>query len=594
MFFIDQTYDIVKQTIENNHNSVSAQFAGNRLLEKFFNKYEGDSMYARQLTGWCEPREREMAAYKKFEHANSRCELFNPRYDAPLSNFSSDVLEHLTSARAIITDLLGDISFSELVHGYFDVPKKATSECESDQHSFPLRFSGILNGSTYAWRVWRLRFNSKESFWKNLTASCSFRETTCCKLSFVSKNYKTKRSIMPMPMIDLCFQLVAGHAISTRLKRVGIDLSIQTRNQELARRGSIGEGYSTIDLSSASDLVSCGLVKFLLGDLPELYNHLANIRVGHYKYKGGDVRRMHMFSNMGNGFTFPLQTVVFYALCKAVYGSTNTKGQPLCYGDDIIVRDNIANKVMDLLYSVGLQVNVEKSFNHGCFRESCGADWYNGDLVTPILPKGDWERDHYARCVFINTFERWCHHHGFEPPTISLARVLGCGFVPYWCDDHEGVKVRPRYTSNYFDIRWSKGWRVLSYDRWSDSKSDLCSIHFNSDKLLERYLEGKPLQNIWANALGVLHGSVTNRLGDAYCVDTKQRYRYSYCTTLTRTHVRMRQEHVRDVPLLQRPREYIYRVVKYGSVKFTPHVLVNSVVGSLNSYQHAYIDEAYA
>jgi len=74
---------------------------------------------------------------------------------------------------------------------------------------------------------------------------------------------------------------------------------------------------------------------------------------------------------MGNGFTFPLETLIFWALTRAVCGSTATVS---AYGDDIICPSDRAEDVIAVLTEVGFSVNLEKSFWNGPFRESCGSD----------------------------------------------------------------------------------------------------------------------------------------------------------------------------------------------------------------------------
>jgi hypothetical protein len=95
-----------------------------------------------------------------------------------------------------------------------------------------------------------------------------------------------------------------------------------------------------------------------------------------------------MFSGMGNGCTFPVETVIFYALAKATAESEGLDNPILSvYGDDVIVDASVAQKVMDVFAHAGFKPNRGKSFIDGPFRESCGADFFLGVDVRPVFCK---------------------------------------------------------------------------------------------------------------------------------------------------------------------------------------------------------------
>lgn len=166
-----------------------------------------------------------------------------------------------------------------------------------------------------------------------------------------------------------------------RLKRMGLDLSLQEPNQRLAYAGSVESNNPTvtIDLSSASDSISIGLVKDLLP--PDWFGFLNSIRSPSFNYDG-DTSRYSKFCSMGNGFCFPLETLIFASLIHAAHSVT---GDTLyrVYGDDIIVRQSSALLVLELLKWAGFKANTKKTFVFGPFRESCGADWFGGVNVRP-------------------------------------------------------------------------------------------------------------------------------------------------------------------------------------------------------------------
>jgi hypothetical protein len=168
------------------------------------------------------------------------------------------------------------------------------------------------------------------------------------------------------------------------LRRVGLDLSDQATNGHMARLGSLdsNDGYCTIDLSSASDTLATEVVFELLP--PEWCDLLCSLRSSQYKWTDGTLRKYHKFVSMGNGFCFPLQTLIFSSLCHAASRSLKVESDFRVYGDDIIVRKCVAQKVLDLLDYCGFVPNSRKTFTSGPFRESCGLDWHGGVNVRPI------------------------------------------------------------------------------------------------------------------------------------------------------------------------------------------------------------------
>lgn len=213
----------------------------------------------------------------------------------------------------------------------------------------------------------------------------------------VPKNWKTHRTIAAEPDGNIPLQLAVDTWVKGLLrKKLKIDLSNQSRNQALAKEGSVNGTLATIDLSQASDTLAYNVVALLFPE--EWFNYLDAIRVSNYvlpKEWGGNTSptgRYAKFSSMGNGATFVVETLVFAVACKAV-GSKRFS----VYGDDIVIETELVPNLVRLLTFLGFVVNQEKSFVHGPFRESCGSHWYQGIYVTPF----------YVR--------RWREGPGFEP-----------------------------------------------------------------------------------------------------------------------------------------------------------------------------------
>lgn len=211
----------------------------------------------------------------------------------------------------------------------------------------------------------------------------------------VPKSSDTDRGCEKQPIINSFIQKGIGATMRRRLYRTtGIDLTDQSRNRDAARRASLDGSLATIDLSNASNSISYWVVRLLL---PQDWFHLMDItRTHRVQLPDGTWHELEMFSAMGNGFTFELESILFYAIVKSAMELDNTDGEILVYGDDIVCPTESVNAVISALQGCGFLVNGKKSFWHGSFRESCGGDFYAGHNITPLklrtYPKtaGEW------------------------------------------------------------------------------------------------------------------------------------------------------------------------------------------------------------
>lgn len=206
------------------------------------------------------------------------------------------------------------------------------------------------------------------------------------KLLFVPKSSKIDRAICVEPHINSFLQLGVGSLIRRRLLRVGIDLNRgQALHRSLVLDASKDDGFATIDLSSASDTISSGLVFDLLPE--SWFTLLDELRSPRTKLPDGSFRTLEKFSSMGNGFTFELETLLFYAILSAIADLIGCANPIYVYGDDIICSKAVAREFMVWIGDLGFSVNTEKSFVSGPFRESCGCDAFLGYDVRPFFLK---------------------------------------------------------------------------------------------------------------------------------------------------------------------------------------------------------------
>ncbi|DAD50648.1 TPA_asm: RNA-directed RNA polymerase [ssRNA phage SRR6960799_18] len=204
-------------------------------------------------------------------------------------------------------------------------------------------------------------------------------------LNFVRKNAKTERGVTNECPLNKLVQNGYGDIMRDRLKRWGCDLQDDGRQKELAQIGSTIEGIATLDLTNASGLICLNLVR---DQVPSdwldmmLWCRTADIFISDL----GRVKTLESFAGMGNGITFPLESLLFQAIAEAVCESIGLRF-PIhsVYGDDIIISSEAVPLFKEVLDAIGLQINEGKSFVDGPFRESCGADWFDGYDVRPVF-----------------------------------------------------------------------------------------------------------------------------------------------------------------------------------------------------------------
>lgn len=165
-----------------------------------------------------------------------------------------------------------------------------------------------------------------------------------------------------------------------------ITLHDQTRNQRLAKQGSVDGSLATIDLSAASDSVTASLVRSVFP--PEIIRQWDKLRAEYVEVKGRK-HLLHLYSTMGSRLTFPIETIVFWAIAVAGtetacrYNHVRFNADSISvYGDDIIVPVFAYDTVVEFLEACGFEVNLDKSYASGVYRESCGEEYYAGYNVS--------------------------------------------------------------------------------------------------------------------------------------------------------------------------------------------------------------------
>jgi hypothetical protein len=233
-----------------------------------------------------------------------------------------------------------------------------------------------------------------QDYWRKQKAervktSATYQEISSLTLTLVPKTFKSLRAILPNTTIGSYSSYGLGEMIRKRLRRKGYDIkTLQMRHRYLAKSASVHGLSVTADLSSASDSITCALVKRLLP--ADWYKVLASHRIGCVLLPDGTKEECLTHSFMGSGYTFPLQTLVFLSLLKAIEATLFNRLDRRTisvYGDDLIYSSRMHTEVVHYFQQFGFVINIDKTFDKGHFRESCGGDYFRGVDVRPFQPK---------------------------------------------------------------------------------------------------------------------------------------------------------------------------------------------------------------
>lgn len=225
---------------------------------------------------------------------------------------------------------------------------------------------------------------------KALPGGRLYMQCDSLKLTLVPKTFKSLRAIMPNTTIGGYMTYGLGLMIRRRLTREGYDVAkLQDRHKYLAKEASIHGTWATADLSSASDSISVALVERLF---PADWLEILNLsRIPNNEVPGIGIIPVETYCTMGVGYTFPLQTLVFLALLKAIqacYFLPSDRRLISVYGDDMIYASRMHWMVSHHFAEFGFLLNEDKTFTTGAFRESCGGDYHRGVDVRPFSPEG--------------------------------------------------------------------------------------------------------------------------------------------------------------------------------------------------------------
>lgn len=249
------------------------------------------------------------------------------------------------------------------------------------------------------------------------------------ELIMVNKNIKSLRPITPEPPStqygQQALKIELYEAVDDKFRRNPISRHVIFRDQSPSQKAALigsdnllplDERPATIDEKAASDRLSVDLVlNIFSGNLLHLLMCGRSWNTLVKREKGRTERvELRMYGGMGSALTFPVQTIFFTAAAilatiielgkreLGVYQDYQTLLQDYLgpdglrvrkrvadsiriYGDDITVPNFAVDRLVELLTSLGLVTNTEKSFfGDSSVREACGVYALEGRDITPL------------------------------------------------------------------------------------------------------------------------------------------------------------------------------------------------------------------
>lgn len=399
----------------------------------------------------------------------------------------------VTEAAKVIAGILGDYDENEHI-SLCRFGSRASDGCKAKESYLDSKFFGPITGSRdhLDWFFDKvlpadpLLEKALDSCVPAQRASNRRQVVSSLKLTNVPKSFKALRSIMPNTLVGGFYSYGLGKLITKALKKAGLDIRfLQDLHKKLVVQYSRTRSHVTADLSAASDSFTTWLMRLLLPK--EWFNALNFGRIKFVTIKGRKIP-LTSFMTMGIGFTFPLQTLCFFGLLRAIQNLTGIKGRISVYGDDLIYPKEIHRFVVQSFGDIGFLLNKEKSFVHQNFRESCGADAYFGIDVRPYQPEGqasELTKNGYT-CLLYKTIngllQRWKESEIPQTFRWLQLEILRCNSsifqVPPDFPEYSGIRtdfIRDDFLVPWAPVRTVKpcienGW--LS-ERWSFSSMKL-------------------------------------------------------------------------------------------------------------------------
>lgn len=224
-----------------------------------------------------------------------------------------------------------------------------------------------------------------------------YRSNQCeliAQYALVPKGVNKKRGISFEPTVHQYYQQGIFRSLQKHFWKHP-EMKICLEDQELSRHmclaGSRNLRYCTVDLSEASDTVTWRLVRRIFQHT-KLLSALWQCRTEKVRLPDGRVMVMEKYAPMGSALCFPIECIVFAAICFVACRHAGCRPDFRVYGDDIIIPVEAFAEVLRLLEALHFRVNMDKTFGpYSLFLEACGMEAFCGYDVSPCRLPRRWD-----------------------------------------------------------------------------------------------------------------------------------------------------------------------------------------------------------
>lgn len=421
-------------------------------LENLFKRYRfADDLF--------EDAQLEREAIEKFVATQERC--------ASPMKVTASVFTVLQRARRIAREILGEYDLDEHER-LCQFGKRAClgtpyRESYLDRKLLSSPFTGSTEHIAFV-RKCLQRDEILRNIWMTSLIDQRVNVVECLHYACVPKSYKAFRGMMPNTLAGSFVSAGLGKMLERRLQMRGLNIrTLQVKHRDLARKNSKTRGCVTADLSSASDSISIELLRRILP--AKWYRAILHGRSRYVLIKD---RRVLLSSivTMGLGVTFPLQTLIFYCLLKAIGELLGGRHFVSVYGDDLIYSRHMHKYVVKVFPQIHLILNEDKTYVTDHFRESCGGDYYRGVDVRPYQPEGSsqllvgFRRQSFLYRIYNGLKLRWEVEDMPSVFSYLEAELMATGRlihqVPPSFPDGSGIRVEwPCKAPNFHPVLWT-------------------------------------------------------------------------------------------------------------------------------------------
>jgi hypothetical protein len=468
---------------------------------------------------WSATTPSELAAphpYEGFHRSallKARTEVFDRREAAELSIF----LRVLDQVSNILTTTLGVYDPAEwrFRHGPGAIAERVgpsnkyywTNWSHVLEDEYPIADYGFHSYSSWADRCGSNREIASEEAYSRLVA--------------VPKTYSGPRLIAAEPSEHQWVQQNCWDYFSSRTRRSWIGRFVvfndQSTNQSLCTKASKTGSLATIDLSSASDRVTCHVVGQLFRSNPKLLRALRASRTrGVVQTLAPNVPeriRLKKFSTMGSANTFPVESLLFlsFALaavltkrgCRRVSqrGLETIVGEVAVFGDDIVIPVDSRELFVRALEVLYFKVNDRKSFWTGRFRESCGVDAFDGVNVTPVYWRQPYDGGPESLASTVS-----CRNNFYQKFLLNTASELASKLpkeIPEVAIDSGvfGLKTRCRLRNERLLKRWNRPLQRVEVRTVSLISSQKRTATNDDTAILQYFTEAPDPTKMWVHGV---------------------------------------------------------------------------------------------